>query len=256
MDSVYSLLSAMKGQQRQMEAVSNNLANVNTAGYKADEVLFREYYNEYVGQDLESEEERFTHEEFISPFSRGGTSFVKPDHVSPLMKAGTFKETNSDFDVAIKSEGFFLVDTPYGTRYTRNGNFLKDIEGFLITNAGDRVLGKKGAINVTGNDIAVGQDGAIIVDGKEVDFFRIVNFENPERLTRLGNSYWVPSSTEQKAIDIDRPVLLQGMVEGSNVDSVQEMVKMIGVNRSYEASQKILKSMDELSEKSISIARV
>lgn len=256
MDSTYSLLSAMKGQQRQMDAVANNLANVNTAGYKADEVLFREYYNEYVGQDLESEEERFAHEEFISPFSRGGTSYVKPDHVSPSMKQGMFKDTNNDFDIAIKSEGFFIVDSPYGPRYTRNGNFLKDAEGFLTTNAGHKVLGKNGPIKISGNNFSVGQDGSVLVDGNEVDFFRIVNFPEPTRLTKLGNSLWVPSSIQQKPIEIERPVLMQGVLEGSNVESVQEMVKMITVNRSYEASQRILNSMDELSEKSISIARV
>ena len=76
MDSIYSLVSAMKGQQRQMDSVSNNLANVNTTGFKSDEVLFREYYTQFMGQDLESEEEMFAHEEFISPFHRGGTSFV------------------------------------------------------------------------------------------------------------------------------------------------------------------------------------
>ncbi len=256
MDSIYSLLSAMKGQQRQMEAVSNNLANVNTAGYKSDSVLFREHYNTYVGQDLESEEEMFTHEDFISPFSRGGTSFVKPDHVSPSMKQGSFKQTDNTLDLAIKSEGFFVVDTPFGARYTRNGQFLKDSDGFLITNAGHRILGKNGPIKLTGNEVSFGQDGAVIVDKQEVDFLKIVNFENPSRLTKLGNSYWVPSSDKQNPIDIDRPVILQGVVEGSNVDSVQEMVKMIAVNRSYEASQKTIRSMDELDEKSVSIARV
>jgi flagellar basal-body rod protein FlgF len=256
MDSIYSLLSAMKGQQRQMEAVSNNLANVNTAAYKSDQVLFREYYNESMGQDLESEEELFAHEEFLSPFSKGGTSFVKADHVSPAMKQGSFKQTDNTLDLAIKSEGFFTVDTPYGSRYTRNGQFLRDSEGFLITNSGHKVLGKNGPIKLTGDDISFGQDGAVIVDNKEVDFLKIVNFENPSRLTKLGNSYWVPSSDKQTAINIDRPVILQGVIEGSNVDSVQEMVKMIAVNRTYEASQKAMRSMDELDDKSISIARI
>jgi flagellar basal-body rod protein FlgG len=256
MDSIYSLLSAMKGQQRQMDAVSNNLANVNTAGYKSDEVLFKEYYNEFVGQDLESEEEMFAHEEFISPFSRGGTSFVKPDHVSPSMKQGHFKQTDNTLDLAIKSEGFFVVETPFGVRYTRNGQFMKDAEGFLISNSGHRVLGKNGPIKLTGKDVSFGQDGSVIVDNQDVDFLKIVNFKDPSRLTKLGNSYWVPSSDKQTPTEIDRPVVLQGVIEGSNVDSVQEMVKMIAVNRSYEASQKAIRSMDELDDKSVSIARV
>ncbi len=256
MDSIYSLLSAMKGQQRQMDSVSNNLANVNTTGFKSDEVLFREYYNEYMGQDLESEEEMFAHEEFISPFGRGGTSFVMPDHVSPSMVQGSFKYTQNPLDLAIQSEGFFIVDTPAGIRYTRNGQFLKDGEGFLITNSGHRVLGKKGPLKIEGKEFAVGRDGSVIVDGKEIDFIKIVNFQEPDRLTKMGNSYWVPGSDRQKPIDIDRPVVHQGVLEGSNVEAVQEMVKMIAVNRTYEASQKAMKSLDEMDEKSISIARV
>jgi flagellar basal-body rod protein FlgG len=246
----------MKGQQRQLDSVSNNLANVNTTGFKSDEMLFREYYNEYLGQDLESEEELFAHEEFISPFSRGGTSFVMPDHVSPSMKQGIFKHTNNPMDIAIQSDGFFVVDTPQGIRYTRNGQFLKDNEGFLITNSGHRVLGKNGPLKVEGKEFSVGQDGVAIIDGKETDYFRIVNFEQPARLTKLGNSYWVPASDKQNPIEIDRPIVVQGVLEGSNVEAVQEMVKMIAVNRSYEASQKALRSLDDLDEKSITIAKV
>ena len=239
-----------------MDAVSNNLANVNTTGYKSDEVLFREYYNESIGQDLESEEELFAHGEFISPYSRGGTSFVMPDHVSPSMKQGIFRDTSNPLDMAIQSDGFFVIDSPYGARYTRNGQFLKDSEGYLSTNAGHRVLGKKGPIQLTGKEFSVGQDGAVMMDGKEVDFLKIVKFDQPSRLTKMGNSYWVPSSTAQQPINVDRPVIHQGSLEGSNVDSIKEMVKMIAVNRSYEASQKAIRSVDELDDKSVSIARV
>lgn len=246
----------MKGQQRQMDAVSNNLANVNTPGYKGDQVLFREYYNEYLGQDLESEEELFAHNEFISPFSRGGTSFVMPDHVSPSMKNGTYKQTSNPLDIAIKSEGFFVVDTPYGERYTRNGQFLLDSNKFLITNSGDKVMGKKGPIQISGKNFSIGTDGSVFVNGKEVDTLNIVGFSEKTRLTKMGNSYWAPGSTSQKPTKIDSISVRQGYLEGSNVQTVDEMVKMITVNRSYEASQKMMRSLDELDEKSISIARV
>ncbi|MBU3917028.1 flagellar basal-body rod protein FlgF [bacterium] len=256
MEPIYSLLSAMKGQQRQMDSVSNNLANVNTAGFKKDQVLFREYYNEFVGQDLESEEEQFAHGEFISPYSRGSTSFVMPDHVSPSMSQGSFKSTDNPYDLAIKSEGFFTVETPFGLRYTRNGEFLRNQEGYLITTSGDKVMGKNGPIKITGKQFSVGSEGSIIIDGNEVDSLNIVGFKEPNRLTKMGNSYWVPSSTEQKPTVLDNAVIHQGVIEGSNVDSVQEMVKMITVNRSYEASQKVMTSLDDLDDKSISIARI
>ncbi len=257
MDSIYTLLSSMKGQQRQMDAVANNLANVNTPGYKEDRVLFREYYNEFMGQDLESEEEKFAHEEFLSPFSRGGTSFVMPDHASPAMHMGKFRNTNNQLDLAIKSDGFFVVDTPHGERYTRNGQLLLDSQGYLITNSADRVMGKKGPIQIKGSDFSVGRDGTILVDGKDIkNDIRIVGFPERTRLNKLGNSYWAPGSNQQKSYEMTDVDIHQGVIEESNVDSVQEMVKMITVNRSYEASQKVMRSLDDLDEKSITIARI
>ncbi|MBT4265200.1 MAG: flagellar basal-body rod protein FlgF [Deltaproteobacteria bacterium] len=256
MESIYTLLSAMKGQQRSMDAISNNLANVNTTGYKGDKVLFREYYNEMAGQDLESEEEKFAHDEFISPLSRGGSSFVMPDHVSPSMAKGTFKATERPFDLAIRSEGFFVVETPYGTRYTRNGQFLRDPKGLLTTNSGDKVQGLKGDILVNGQDFSVGEDGSILVDGRTVDTLKIMGFSEENRLTKLGNSYWAPSSSEQKPVKPQFISIEQRVLESSNVDTVQEMVSMINVNRSYEASQKLMRSLDDLDEQVISIAKI
>lgn len=256
MESIYTLLSAMKGQQRQMDTVSNNLANVNTTGYKADKVLFREYYNQVAGQDLESEEEKFAHGEFISPMSRGGTSFVMPDHVSPSMTKGPFKTTENPFDLAIRSEGFFVVETPHGTRYTRNGQFLRDPKGFLINNSGDKVQGLKGDIRINGEEFSVGEDGSIMVDNQAVDTLKIMGFPEESRLTKMGNSYWVPGSREQKPSKPEFINIEQRVLESSNVDTVKEMVNMINVNRSYEASQKLLRSLDDLDEQVISIAKI
>ncbi len=246
----------MKGQQRQMDTVANNLANVNTTGYKADKVLFREYYNRVAGQDLESEEEKFAHDEFISPMSRGGTSFVMTDHISPSMTKGPFKTTEDPFDLAIRSEGFFVVETPHGTRYTRNGQFLRDPKGFLITNSGDKVQGLKGDIRINGEEFSVGEDGSIMVDNQAVDTLKIMGFPEETRLTKMGNSYWVPGSREQKPSKPEFISIEQRVLESSNVDTVKEMVNMINVNRSYEASQKLLRSLDDLDEQVISIAKI
>ncbi|MCP4296279.1 MAG: flagellar basal-body rod protein FlgF [Proteobacteria bacterium] len=256
MDTTYTLLSALKGQQRQMDSVSNNLANVNTPGYKEDEVLFREHYNGFMGQDLESEQESFAHHEFITPATRGASSFVMPDMVSQKMGLGKFKATANPMDLALRTEGYFEVSTERGARYTRNGQFMQSPEGFLVTNSGDKVMGQKGPIQFKGKDFSVGSDGTILVDKKLVDVLKIVNFENPENLQRMGNSYWVPSHSSQKMMEMQNFAIDQGIIEGSNVDSVKEMVKMISVNRSYEASAKALKSVDELDQQSISIARV
>ena len=256
MDSTYSLLSALKGRQMQMDTIANNLANVNTPGFKQDQVMFREYYNQIIGQDLESEEEKFAHGEFTSPFHRGSSSYVLMDHVSPLMHKGDFTATDNPYDLAIQTEGFFVVDTAQGPRYTRNGRFLRDREGYLVTTTGDRVLGKKGPIPISGKQFKVGGDGRIHVDNNVVDQFRIVTFRQPERLSKMGNSYWAPGSKAQEPIDFDNFAIQQGTIEGSNVDSIQELVKMIAVNRSYEAAQRAMRSKDDLDDKTISIARI
>ena len=256
MDTTYSLLSSLKGRQRQMDSVSNNLANVNTPGYKEDEVMFKEYFNSSIGQDLESEEENFVHHEFISPANRGGASFVMHDEVAQKMGQGKFEYTGNDLDLAIQTKGFFVVQTPHGERYTRNGQFIRDPQGFLANSNGHRLQGKEGPIQLNGKDFSVGTDGTVLVDNKKVAQMQIVDFQNPETLSRMGKSYWAPSTPDQKPIQLDDVIVKQGVIEGSNVDTVKEMVKMISVNRSFEASQKALRAIDELDDKAVSIARV
>jgi len=256
MDAIYSLMSGLKAQQRQMDAVSNNLANVGTPGYKKDTVLFKEVFSEYSQQDLESADESFAHEQFISPLGRGNVSFVAPDHVAPRMAQGKMTPTNSPFDVALQSDGFFVVQTDRGEVYSRNGRWMQDNTGYLITSNGDRVLGENGPIKVEGEQFAVGRDGTVMVDNQKVDKLQVVKFEQQDRMTKLGNSYWVPGSDAQVPIPANDAVIQQGVYEGSNVETVQEMVEMITLNRSYEAAQKALKSHDELSGQVINIARV
>jgi flagellar basal-body rod protein FlgF len=256
MSSTFSLLSALKGQQRQMEAISNNLANINTPGYKQDQVMFKEFFNQMIGQDLESEEEIISKGEFSSPYSRGKSSFVMVDHVSPLMHKGDYRTTNNPYDLAIQTDGFFVVETAQGLRYTRNGQFLRNGQGYLTTTNGDQVLGRKGSIKITGQDFSVERDGRISVDNAEINQFRIVTFEKPSMLTKLGNSYWAPGSAAQKPNDFDNYIIQQGTIEGSNVDSVQELVKMIAINRFYEAAQKAMSGKGGMDEQAISIAKI
>ncbi|MDT8445499.1 MAG: flagellar basal-body rod protein FlgF [bacterium] len=256
MDSIFSLMSALKGQQRQMDAVANNLANVNTPGYKKDTVLFKEVFNEYSMQDLESEQESFSHEQFISPLTRSHSSFVAPDHVAARMSNGKMTPTQNPFDLSLQKSGFFTVEGEHGTAYTRNGRFMQDAQGYLITNGGEKVLGENGPIKIDGKSFAVGRDGSVMVDNQKVDRLKIANFEQPDRLTKLGNSLWVPGSDAQVPIPQSDVVIHQGIYEGSNVETVEEMVEMITLNRHYEAAQKALKSNDELSGQVINIARV
>lgn len=256
MDTVFTLLSALKGQQRQMDATSNNIANANTPGFKRDKVVFREMFNEYSVQDRESEEESYAHEDFMSPLSRGSISFVAPDHVSPAMTTGRIIPTSSPMDVALQGEGFFVVNGAQGERYTRNGQFLEDQEGYLATPSGDRIMGEKGPILIKNREFSVGQEGTVMINRQVTDKLRIVKFEQPSRLTKLGNGFWAPGSDRQMPLPQTDIRLQQGVYESSNVEVVKEMVDMIAVNRSYEAAQRALRANDEINERSISLARV
>ncbi|MFH2130462.1 MAG: flagellar hook-basal body complex protein, partial [bacterium] len=128
--------------------------------------------------------------------------------------------------------------------------------GFLSTSSGDKVQGLKGDIQINGNEFSVGEDGSIVVDGRAVDTLKIMAFPQENRLTKLGNSYWAPSSPEQKPFKPEFISVEQRVLESSNVDTVQEMVNMINVNRSYEAAQKLMRSMDDLDDQVISIAKI
>ena len=256
MSGIYSLLSAAKAQQRRLDATSNNLANVNTSGFKGDRAVFKEHLNRVIGQDLESEEDLFAHDQFLSPFSSGGSSKVIADEMVPDMSVGSLKRTGNQFDMALGEKGFFSVETPNGTRYTRNGQFRLDKNGFITTLSGDPLLGVKGPIKIEGKDVLVGSDGGILVDGKELDVLNIVTFIEEPKLLKQGNSYWAPVDKNQTPIPFDDATIHQGFIENSNVDAVKEMVKLISINREFDASQKALRAIDELDEKSISLSRI
>lgn len=255
MNSIYTLLSASRGQQRRMDTVSNNLANVNTAGYKKDTAVFGEYLKKAAGQDLESEEEKFVNHEYLSPFSRGGNSYVKTEDVVPNMANGRFKNTGGKLDFALGGKGFFSIETPQGVRYTRNGKFQRNLEGYLVDSSGNKVLGEKGAIKLAGNNISVGVDGAINLDGQEIDTLQIVDFPKSSEMHKMGNSYWAPSSKSQKPFKMENASVHQFMTEGANVNTVEEMANMITINRAYEAVQKAIRVSDGLDEKAISLAQ-
>jgi len=256
MSGIYTLLSASKALQRKIDVTSNNLANVNTPGYKSDKAVFKEYLTKSIGQDLESEEEQFVHHEFISPFSNGGNSFAVTDTVTPNMSNGRFRKTERNLDFALGKQGFFAVQTPQGKRYTRDGQFEIDSKGFLVTQSGDKVLGSKGFIQMKGKDFVVGKDGVVTENGVESNRLLVVRFPKESSMTKMGNSLWATSFEGQQPKIMDDPLIHQGMVEDSNVNSVEEMVQLLTVNRSFEASINAMGMIDELDEQAISISEV
>ncbi len=230
--------------ERQMDVVANNVANVNTNGFKADKSLFQEYLKTGAHED----------------------NFIGRDRaVSYVLDNGTFKDfsqgateqTKNPLDVAIDGSGFLVVQTAAGERYTRDGGLQINNQGQLVTPAGDPVLGSSGPIvfQPTDHDISIASDGNITVlegvnrinsvRGK----LRIVSFANAQRLQKEGtNLYSAGTATAQP--DTTSKVQ-QGFIEKSNVNSVTEMSRMIEVTRTYTQIANMLQQQSDLNKSAI-----
>ena len=248
----YTGASGMNAQQNRLDAISNNLANVDTAGYKRDitvsksfpELLIRRtnfdgvYHTEFGSADVAP---------IIGKLGLG----VETNENYIDFSQGSFKSTNSKTDAALSGNGFYVIETPLGERYTRNGNFLIGKEGILETKDGYPVLGENGYIYLDDDKININEDGIIAKsdDGTEIDRFKVVRFDNERYLKKMGESMYSTNDIAGPAHIAEgneRPKFLQGYSETSNVNVVNEMVQMIEVNRAYEANQKTITSEDSM----------
>jgi len=268
---IYTGASGMRAQQWRLDAVANNLANVDTNGYKRDVASFRAFPEMLLRRQNDDGL-------WIHPLGSGdnapiigrlGTG-VELNELFTNHQQGAPKETSNDFDLMLEGNGFFAVATPYGERYTRNGSFILGMEGFLLTKEGFPVLGENGPINIKANNFRVDNEGRIWVNnayqdgdpenmvGREtnewdetvlLDTLKIVEFELDRYLEKQGSSLYrdTPISGAAMLMDVERrPRVLQGFLEASNVDPVVEMVQMIEVNRAYEANQKVIQTEETM----------
>ena len=206
----------------QQEVIANNLANVNTVGFKRDKVFLEE---------LEAASQ--TSEETV--------------HQTTIFEQGPVKETGNPFDLALVGEGFFVVQTEAGVRYGRNGHFERDVLGQLVVNGTQPVLGENGPIQVT-DTFTVNEAGEIFNGEQFVDRLRLVTFDQPFPLRKEGHSLF--ALTDETAVELpsDQLRVKQGFLEGSNVNPIEEMVDMLLVYRYFEAEQKMLLTQDNLLE--------
>jgi flagellar basal-body rod protein FlgF len=231
--------------ERQMDVVANNVANVNTNGYKADKPLFQEYLKSGAHED----------------------NFVGRDRaVSYVQDFGTFKDftqgpteqTKNPLDVAIDGGGFLVVQTPAGERYTRDGGLQINNQGQLVTAAGNQVLGSSGPIvfQPTDHDVSIAADGNItVLEGiNRIDSvrgkLRLVSFADAQKLLKEGSNLYSAGTGTAAQPDIASRVR-QGFVEKSNVSSVSEMSRMIEVTRTYTQVANMLQAQSDLHKSAI-----
>jgi flagellar basal-body rod protein FlgF len=264
----YTGASGMAAQQVRLDALANNLANIDTDGYKRD-VTVSKAFAQLLLRRMDDDGV------YLHPLGSGdkapiigtlGTG-VESNEVFTQLEQGALKGTESDFDLALDGKGFMSVSTPYGERYTRNGSFILGKEGYLETKEGYPVLGEQGPIRVKQNNFQVDKDGRIWVNadyqdnpddlvGREenewtnpvlLDTIKIVDFETVRYIAKQGSSLWKETEESGPATLLEgqaRPTVLQGFTEASNVNPVTEMVRMIEVNRAYEANQKTIQTED------------
>lgn len=165
---------------------------------------------------------------------------------------GNITETGGTFDIALNESGFFKVTGEEGNEYyTRDGSFVTNGQGALTTSRGELVQGIGGPIYIDGNDVLIDNDGAVIVDGNIAGTLDIVDVENREFLRKVGdNLYEMAEGVEAEETPFEGEAL-QGYLEGSNVNAVQEMVEMISLLREFETAQKAIRTQDEILEKAV-----
>ena len=224
--------------RRSMEVIANNIANMNTTGFKRESAVFEEHV---VKVDAEGAFGR----------RKEPLSFVRDTLAVHDMSNGELKTTGNQLDLAIEGDGFFVIATPEGERYSRNGNFGRDDTGRLVTSSGHPVLDDGGSDIVFSpeeTDITIARDGTISTQQGVRGRIGIVTFDNPGMVKPIGDSLW---ETTEPPVTAEGNKVVQGMLEGSNVQPVNEMVKMIDIMRSYQASTELLNTGEELSRRAV-----
>jgi len=237
---LYTSASAMLAAQTQSEVIGDNVANLKTSGYKeqvASNISFPAMLIERMGGNSSPD-----------PVQIGwlGTG-VGVDRAALSNVQGAIETTDLKTDLALTSPGYFVVQTPEGERYTRNGHFQRDDQGMLQSSNGYALQGENGPIGPLNSEFLVKADGTIMDNGQRVDRLRVVDIAT-DALKREGESLYSASQPVQIVMTAQ---VLQGAVEASNVDLSGQMVQMMTVMKAYEANQRVIQIQDEMLGKAV-----
>ncbi len=217
-----SMKQALLGELQQNEVIANNLANLNTRGFKKDLIFFEMLKN----NDTNTK-------------ARQATDFSQ----------GTLTETNNPLDLALSGRGFFTIQTDQGLAFTRDGHFKVDADGVLRTQQGYAVLGEGGEIVLVDDQlkpeqITITRDGEIYLGDTYIDRLAITDFEDYSKLQKRGENMFVVDDSVQP-IDLEKPEIQQGFLEEANVNPAEEMIQLIEVQRKFESIQRMVRTLDE-----------
>lgn len=237
---VYQGAASLAALERWQGIISENLAAQSVPGFRKTEATFASV----IGGELRGAGER----------GAAASRSVMPSTVSRInMQTGQIRTTGAEFDFAIEGPGFFQIQRPDGTTgYSRDGEFHVNAERTIVNKMGYPVLGDGGpiALRPEGGRVSINADGAIVQGDQIVGRIGLVDFDDPSTLRRIGDGLLGQSAGAQPT-PIERPKVVSGALESSNVVGLQEMVNLITVSRAYQASQRVIQTHDENAGKAI-----
>ncbi len=241
---LYRAASGMMAAQHRNDVVADNLANVNTPGYKKDQGIAKTFEQELLVR-IENASAGVPNAASIFPVGMVNSGVVL-DQVVTVFSTGALTQTDSPTDLALEGPGFFTVSTPNGLRYTRSGSFRVDEAGSLVTGQGYQVMGTNGPVNgLPESNFTVLSDGSVQASGQTINKLAIADFA-PGMLLKEGDNLF---SAQGQPIGDQNFRVKQKFLEQSNVDTAEEMVNMMSALRGYEANQKVIQTMDASLEK-------
>ncbi|HIJ43916.1 MAG: flagellar basal-body rod protein FlgF [Rhodospirillales bacterium] len=216
--------------RRQMNTVANNIANMNTTGFKSEKMMFVQHLvRSRGGENIRGEK----------------IAFVRDVATMRDLSEGPLQATGNPLDIAVREDGYLVVESGQGNRYTRNGHLRLDDTGQLVTGQGDRLLSTGDQpffFSPEDKQINIARDGTVSTENGELGKIKVVRFKNQQQLRQVGGGMF---ATRQLPEDVEKPVIVQGMLEGSNVNAVFEMTRLIKTQRAYASIGNFIKREDD-----------
>ena len=272
--NIWVPLSGQIAQLRKVETIANNIANANTAGFKRDELVFKEHLTALTenGQgsgDIHLPNKEFAPEDFYHTQGQEN-ALVKVDGSYTDFTQGTLRPTNNPLDLGLFGKGFFEVLTPYGVRFTRKGHFSISKDGEIVNERGFKLLSaqvdkSQGGDETTSNTVesrvikvpknlkklSISKEGEIFTESGLIGQISVVEFKDPNALRKPGNAIYANNHPENTYVQAEKTAVHQGFEEGSNVNAVKEMAELIKANRHFENIQKAISTYDNISGRAV-----
>lgn len=241
LNGIFSTLSGKTANEKKLDVIANNVANALTPGFKAIEAAFS---TTNLDDDIEPDQVPVSYVNIPTSYTR--------------FSDAALVNTGNPLDLGLEGDGFFAVTTQGGTMYTRNGQFMLDASGRLVTHDGNAVQSQGGGditVPAGGKDVRIGGDGSVYVDKLFVDRLKVADFKNRQALKNAGANLFVNTDSKDQEMPAEHFVLHQGAYETSNVDVMKSMVQMITVLRAYESYAKVDQSTSDMLAKLIDLGK-